>query len=188
MTKKQKIEALSTEEIKELIENFTTFKDLGKSIFNNELYKVDQRDKKIFIEIAKLRNLNIEKLERRERTSPIWKVSVKEFKRIINESNSIEDILSYFDMKTEGSNYRTLKERFILENLDYDNFLNKKKNLKLIKEKENIPYICSICKQEGFWMGKPMPLKLDFIDKNKNNHDINNIRFLCANCYSQENN
>lgn len=33
------------------------------------------------------------------------------------------------------------------------------------------------------WLGQPMPLRVFFIDGDKANHDFNNVKVLCPNCY-----
>lgn len=51
--------------------------------------------------------------------------------------------------------------------------------------KENLlPYKCSKCELNE-WLGKKISLHLDHIDGNNNNHDLDNLRFLCPNCHSQ---
>ncbi len=51
--------------------------------------------------------------------------------------------------------------------------------------KENLlPYKCSKCELNE-WLGKKLSLHLDHIDGNNNNHDLDNLRFLCPNCHSQ---
>lgn len=50
--------------------------------------------------------------------------------------------------------------------------------------KEKIPYECKVC---GLieWQNEPLPLNIDYIDKNPLNQNVENIRFLCPNCFSQ---
>jgi 5-methylcytosine-specific restriction endonuclease McrA len=52
-------------------------------------------------------------------------------------------------------------------------------NEKLIK------YQCSICGNEGEWLGKKLTLDLDHINGNHNDHRLENLRFVCPNCHSQ---
>lgn len=48
-----------------------------------------------------------------------------------------------------------------------------------------VPYICSKCGQEPFWIGNVLTLDVDHIDGNWLDDRIHNLRFLCPNCHSQ---
>lgn len=213
MTKKEIIKNLSKKEIKELIEKHTTYKSILQLIFKNTEYKSDSRDIKLFKETAKDLSISTEKLNYKKRTSPIWKISSDEFENLVNISNSVTQILSYFNMKNHGSNFRTLKERFLREKLDYEDFVNKSKkmsfynknarnysNEEIFKENSKIKrriiknrilkdnlleYRCSICGQKPFWNGNPMTLILDHENGVNNDHRLENLRFVCGNCNIQ---
>ena len=103
-----------------------------------------------------------------------------------------------------GSNNKTVKNRIEKYNIDTSHF-NYKKGIE--RNEENIfikyssasqstlrrwylkgnytPYICSICKLDPFWQGKPLTLILDHI--NGENHDdrLENLRLVCPNCNQQ---
>lgn len=53
-----------------------------------------------------------------------------------------------------------------------------------ILKKKILSYTCSKCGCNENWMGEKMPLILDHIDGNKDNHKLENLRFLCSNCDS----
>lgn len=60
--------------------------------------------------------------------------------------------------------------------------------LKLRLFKENIKEKrCEICGSTE-WLGSPLPLELDHIDGNHFNNVLTNLRILCPNCYSQQEN
>ena len=70
--------------------------------------------------------------------------------------------------------------------------LSKKKNnvddtiLKVfIIEHELLTHLCKKCKQEPYWLKKPLPLILDRLNNNITDNRIENLRFLCPNCFSQ---
>ena len=46
---------------------------------------------------------------------------------------------------------------------------------------------CQLCNQNPEWNNKPLDFLLDRIDKNGKNNDLENLRLLCPNCYSQSN-
>ena len=47
------------------------------------------------------------------------------------------------------------------------------------------PYVCSVCGQEPFWMGKPLTLILDHINGYNKDNRLENLRWVCPNCNSQ---
>jgi len=50
---------------------------------------------------------------------------------------------------------------------------------------ENIfEHECACC-QNREWMDEPIPLELNHIDGNKNNHLLENLELLCPNCHAQ---
>ena len=49
------------------------------------------------------------------------------------------------------------------------------------------PYVCSVCGQEPFWMGKSMPLVVHHKNKRKKDNRLENLCWVCANCDSQLN-
>ena len=61
---------------------------------------------------------------------------------------------------------------------------NKKYLEEFIRRKNLMPYQCNICGLSE-WQNEPLQLELDSLDGVYNNLNINNLRFLCPNCYSQ---
>jgi hypothetical protein len=56
--------------------------------------------------------------------------------------------------------------------------------IRLIKDKI-IPYCCTFCNNTGMWQNKTLVLRLDHINGIRNDHTLNNLRFVCPNCDSQ---
>lgn len=46
-------------------------------------------------------------------------------------------------------------------------------------------YECELCGQGPEWNGQPLTLQVDHRDGDRDNHDPENIRFLCPNCHTQ---
>ena len=77
---------------------------------------------------------------------------------------------------------------------NYNDFILSKRRMWRVPEKELkvylvknkvIPHVCKICKCEPTWRKKPLELILDRINNDQLDNDIDNLRFLCPNCYSQ---
>lgn len=47
---------------------------------------------------------------------------------------------------------------------------------------------CSICGNNGFWMGSPISLDLDHVNGNHEDNTLSNLRILCPNCHRQTKN
>lgn len=54
-----------------------------------------------------------------------------------------------------------------------------------IIEKKILPHKCKICNIEPTWNKKPLDFLLDRKNNNKLDNNVDNLRFLCPNCYSQ---
>lgn len=65
----------------------------------------------------------------------------------------------------------------------YEENIHRESLKEYLIRKKLLSYECDICGLQE-WQNNPLPLKLDFIDKNKDNLKLNNLRFLCPNCFS----
>jgi len=146
----------------------------------------------------------------RKKRSPIWAMNSKEFKELFDKSNSITEMLSFWNLGMKGGNGRTLKKRFDEEGLSYE-FL-KKKGLQSCGSKKLIPLKeilvegskynrchlkarllkigllkneCELCGVGDTWNGKPLTLQLDHKNGVSNDHRLENLRMLCPCCHSQ---
>lgn len=59
--------------------------------------------------------------------SPVWKVSKEEFEQIINESNTMSEVLAHFGLSNVGGNYQTVRNRCKEENIDLDDIHQRSK-------------------------------------------------------------
>lgn len=92
-----------------------------------------------------------------------------EHNKQLKENSPIEQNSSYFSLNSEDEdlenfNWDYLKEYIIKNNL--------------------IPYKCDCCGMNE-WQGKYLSLKLVHKDPNCKKQSLNNLKFLCPNCYSQ---
>lgn len=105
-----------------------------------------------------------------------------------------------------GNNNDTLKKRIELYNISTTHFTHKRnktdwkdeeifckdstvsqnKLRKTFKEREFIPYKCGICGLDSVWNEKPLVLRLDHINGQNKDNRIENLRWLCPNCDSQQ--
>lgn len=145
----------------------------------------------------------------KNKSSPIWKISLEEFKKIISISKTLKEALSYFNLENKGNNYKTLYKRAKEENVDTTHFVKHYNNAgvykklsiecylvensnssrssikkRIIKEKL-IEYKCNECGLIDNWNNKKLSLHLDHINGINNDNRLENLRFLCPNCHSQ---
>jgi len=209
MTKKEQIQKLTKEELKILLNNNHSYSQLLKKLFKNEKYILKRTDKNILIFKFKIFNLNYDKLINSGlKQGVISKLGSIEFKKIVENSQTITEILSFFGMPNQGSNFKTLKRRFEAEGLDWEDFKKKNKNKrrnilpndklfiensrtsrgvvkKRILDQNLIKYECDICGKDPFYRGMPLVLILDHKNGVNNDHRLINLRFTCPYCDSQ---
>lgn len=75
----------------------------------------------------------------------------------------------------------------ILIVLSGDSHRSKHYQLKRAMLESGVPHECHECQLGTIWMGRSLTLHVDHIDGNWRNNLINNLRFLCPNCHSQQN-
>ena len=139
----------------------------------------------------------------------INELSDTEFTELIRNSTNIKEVLFKLGYSTIGNSwgYSQIKERMLILNLTPYDFKGKSvlstpqsKSIKtedlfkgkyprsvirrrIIKEKL-LPYKCAICGIDS-WNGKVLSLELDHINGINSDNRLENLRFLCPNCYSQ---
>jgi len=63
--------------------------------------------------------------------SSIWQIPSEKFKEIVAINNTHTDILNYFGLKNHGSNYSTLNNRIVDENINIDHIIEAREKLRL---------------------------------------------------------
>ena len=151
----------------------------------------------------------------RYKRSPIWtQINDNEFINLFNTSESLTEIMNIFGRKMCGASYLTLKARCIDLGLDYKSkaeegirtsrrkclVTNKTPDSDLFCESSIvdrgtikrriinnnlIQYKCSICSLDPYWNNKALVLILDHINGVRNDHRLENLRFVCPNCNAQ---
>ena len=94
--------------------------------------------------------------------------------------------------KTSGKNYEGLLEynrqrQIPMEKILVQDSTYARHNLKRRIIQENlIHYKCSCCGLGDSWNGEKLVLQLDHINGVNNDHRLENLRFVCPNCHSQQ--
>src|SRR5271157_2567942 len=56
-----------------------------------------------------------------KRSSAIWEISTSKLIEIVKSSITVTEVLSHFGLQNKGSNFKTLKKRFIEDDIDFSN-------------------------------------------------------------------
>jgi len=145
-----------------------------------------------------------------------YKTSKDELEKIVANSLSIADVCRSLNVVPIGGNYRTIKSKIKLWNLDINHFTGQAWNVgerfkpfnKSIPLSdiliENSTYTSTnhlkerlikegIKKDEcencglSMWLGKKLSIELHHNNGNNTDHRIENLKMLCPNCHSQTN-
>ena len=121
---------------------------------------------------------------------------------ISNTASNTSDISNTASNTSDISNTASTSDisNFILDGViqektnNYNSFVLSKKKMWRIPDKELKVYIienkilshsCKICNHKPIWRNKPLELVLDRINNDILDNNLDNLRFLCPNCYSQ---
>ena len=144
------------------------------------------------------------------RPAYIDKLSLEEFKIIINSCFSRKEFFRKINMLASGASFKILNRRIKKDNVDISHFKKPQDFVKYTGKQpyekilvENSTYVttsslkdrlikdgilkykCVKCGNEGKHMDEPLSLHLDHINGIRNDHRLENLRILCPNCHSQ---
>ena len=135
--------------------------------------------------------------------------------KAVAESQSVMQVLEKLGIKKAGGSHSHMSARIKRMGLDTSHFLgrgsnkgrspaNKKTSQEILvrlspesgKEKTpvlrramievGVRHVCSICGIIDEWNGAKLTLEIDHVDGDWHNNQIENLRFLCPNCHSQQ--
>ena len=129
----------------------------------------------------------------------IYNKNEREFINTINNSYYLKDIVKKMGCSLNNKTIKKIKMKMDELNININDFNsskdipleshNIKKNNKEIKkqllEKNLIENKCQSCKIGDMWNGRLLSLKLDYNNGNPNDKNLDNMRLLCPNCFTQ---
>ena len=129
----------------------------------------------------------------------IYNKNEREFINTINNSYYLKDVVKKMGCSLNNKTIKKIKMKMDELNININNFSsskdipletnNIKKNNKEIKrqllEKNLIENKCQSCKIGDMWNGRLLSLKLDYNNGNPNDKNLDNMRLLCPNCFTQ---
>ena len=134
----------------------------------------------------------------------------------VNNSTSVAGVLRYLNLKQAGGTQAHISKKIKEFEIDTSHFNShgwslgktfpkkqksadqilvrlppgstkaKRYQLKRAMVQAGYVYRCSVCYNNGEWVGKELTLEIDHIDGDWLNNLIENLRFLCPNCHSQQ--
>ena len=129
----------------------------------------------------------------------IYNKNEREFINTINNSYYLKDLVKKMGCSLNNKTIKKIKMKMDELNININDFSsskdiplktnNIKKNNKEIKkqllEKNLIENKCQSCKIGDMWNGRLLSLKLDYNNGNPNDKNLDNMRLLCPNCFTQ---
>ena len=135
--------------------------------------------------------------------------SDEEFAKTIAESYTYKEALSKLGYHHSGGAYITLRKRIKRLGLSTEHMTPKTRYghgtehipddkiftkdsiggcvvRRRVLKRNLIPYKCAICGQEPEWNGEPLTLTLDHINGDHFDNRVENLRFVCPNCDTQQ--
>jgi len=139
----------------------------------------------------------------------IWQVPEDEFREVVASSRSFSEVIKRIGLAVCGGNLESLQKRIARLNIDIShltlktqkttpqnkiplqNILVEHSTYKRIHLRDRLiqnhllNYECAICGLGPEWEEQELVLTLDHLNGVKDDHRLENLRFLCPNCHSQ---
>jgi hypothetical protein len=145
----------------------------------------------------------------RFRQRRVLPVSDEVFTRIVREAASVAAVIRGLGQAYAGAHYRNVHQEVQRLGLDTSHWTGQAHGLsvqtrllsaqvlvensdtstgrvkKIILREGLLPFRCALCKMDPVWRGQPLMLRLDHANGIRNDHRLDNLRFVCPNCDSQ---
>lgn len=159
------------------------------------------------------KELHVWRKNKRVKRSIVWQIPDDVLKELVNSADTLSDVLRVMELPPIGGNHKTLKCRLDEDKIDYSHVPTGKGSNKGVSRggftwsndvmfQENSPvarsvirkriirdnlirYECCLCGLGTIWHGKSLVMVLDHINGIRNDHRLENLRFVCPNCNSQ---
>lgn len=157
-----------------------------------------------------IKDYNVNYVAKPTSLTPLGTVTKNKLIELVKSSNTYAEVLEKLGYGTARNGlYTTLKTKIVNWNIDVSHMTHYRKcnneratsETLFIKNSPHhrntlrryilnhkvIPYKCAICGNTGVWNGCSLTLTLDHINGNHNDNRLENLRFICPNCDSQQN-
>jgi 5-methylcytosine-specific restriction endonuclease McrA len=88
--------------------------------------------------------------------------------------------------KGRKNHCRLTADEILVENRCNDQMKEHVSRLQRALNEKGVKYECVLCFNSGLWCGQELTLQIDHVDGNVHNNRLENLRYLCPNCHSQQ--
>lgn len=142
------------------------------------------------------------------------KYTVEILTEAVAASTSYLGVVRYLGLRPAGGTQQNIRRRIIQHKIDTSHFKGRasSRGVPSVKRKtpaeilvhvpgssranltqlrramieSGIEQVCKICSQDDVWFGLPLTLQIDHEDGDWTNNLLDNLRFICPNCHTQQ--